>query len=205
MADLPQHCSLNPPVQERHLLRDVEPVLAAGHNLERGAGAAREIGDRRQRSEIVILPVEDVRRHSPVDRVLPHITQMLLVQPHALDALQIDDGGDEVRCRNAPVRQRAHRVECPDAVRNDADAPGALVTRARRSTAAGGSVSAAESVEILRELALRLPRRLRLVIEADHLAAREQRPVVLRLVRRAVLAVDVDEGGGHRLNFFQPQ
>ena len=69
---------------------------------------------------------------------------MLLVERHALNALQIDDGGDEIRCR---------------------------------------------------ELPLRLPRRLRLVIEADYLAAREQRPVVLRLLRRAVLAMDVDEGG----------
>ena len=39
-------------------------------------------------------------------------------------------------------------------------------------------------------------RRLRLIIEAYHLAAREQRAVVLSLLRRAVLAVDVDEGGG---------
>ena len=70
----------NPPVQERHLLLGVEPVLATGHHLERGAGPAGEIVDRRQRSEIVILPVEDMRRHSPVDRVLPHVAQMLLVQ-----------------------------------------------------------------------------------------------------------------------------
>ena len=96
---------------------------------------------------MVILPVEDVRRHSPVDRVPPHVAQMLLVQRHALDALHIDDGGDEVRCRNAPARQRAHRVERPDTVRNDADAP----VNALR-----------QPVEILRELALRLPRRLRL-------------------------------------------
>ena len=44
-------------------------------------------------------------------------------------------------------------------------------------------------------------RRLRLIIEAYHLAAREQRAVVLSLLRRAVLAVDVDEGGGHRILF----
>lgn len=69
-------------------------MLAAGHHLERGSRAASEIGDRRQRSEIVILPVEDVRRHAPVYRMLPHIAQMLLVQRHALDVLQIDDGGE---------------------------------------------------------------------------------------------------------------
>ncbi len=42
------HILQQPPVQELHLLRGVEPVLAAGHNLERGAGAAREIRDRLQ-------------------------------------------------------------------------------------------------------------------------------------------------------------
>ena len=139
---------------------------------------------------MVILPVEDVRRHAPFDRVLPHVAQMLLVQRHALDALHVDDGGDEIRCRNVPARQRAHRVERPNAVRNDADAPAPALRNA---------------VEILRELALRLPRRPRLVIEAYHLAAWQQRPVVLRLLRRAVLAVDIDEGGGHRLNFFKSQ
>lgn len=131
---------------------------------------------------MVILHVENVRRHAPVDRVLLHVAQMLLVQRHALDALQIDDGGDEVRCRNVPACQRTHRVKRPDAIRNDADAP---------------SPAFRQAVEILRELALRLPRRLRLVIEADHLAAGKQRPIMLRLLRRAVLAVDVDEGGGH--------
>lgn len=109
-----------------------------------------------------------MRRHAPVDRVLPHVAQMLLVQRHALDALQIDDGGDEVRCRNVLARQRAHCVECPDAVRNDADAPAPALRQA---------------VEILRKLPLRLPRCLRLVIEADHLTAGEKRPVVLRLLR----------------------
>ena len=185
---------MNPPVQERHLFRGMEPVLAAGHHLERGTSPAREIGDYRERGEIVILPVEDVRRHAPVDRVLPHVAQVLLVERHALDAFQIDDGGDEVRCRNAPARQRAHRVECPDAVGNDADA-GLSVAPVNWPAVVGASASAAQAVEILRELPLRLPWRLRLVIEADHLAAREQCLVVLRLFRRAVLAVDVDEGG----------
>ena len=170
---------MNPPVHERHLLRGVEPVLAAWHHLERGAGPAREIGDRRQRCVIVILPVEDVRRHMPFDGMLPYVAQMLLVQRHALDAFQIDDGRDEIRCRNVPARERAHRVERPDAVRDDADAP---------------AYALRQPVEKLRELALRLPRRLRPVIEADYLAAGEQRPVVLCLFWRAVLAVDVDEG-----------
>ena len=66
---------------------------------------------------------------------------MFLVRRHALDALHIDDWGDEVRCRNISARQ------------------------------------------------------------ANHLAAREQRPVVLRLLRRAVLAMDVDEGG-HCITLF---
>ena len=84
----------------------------------------------------------------------------------------------------------------PQTVGNDADAPTPAVL-VLYPVAAGTFVSAAEAVEILRELTLRLLRRLRLVIEADYLAARQQRPVVLRLFRRAVLAVDVDEGGGH--------
>ena len=126
---------------------------------------------------MVILSVEDVSRHAPVDWVLSHVAKMLLVQRNALDALQIDDGGDEIRYRNTPARQRAHRVECPDAVGNDADAPAPALRQA---------------VEIFRKLALRLPRRLRLVIEADHLAARKQRPEVLRLIR-SVRTLDVDD------------
>ena len=58
-------------------------------------------------------------------------------------------------------------------------------------------VNVKRAVKILNELALRLPRRLRLVIESDHREAGEQRLVVLRFGGVAILAVDVDEGGFH--------
>ena len=79
----------------------------------------------------------------------------------------------------------AHSLERPDTVGNDADAgtlPADAATRVAAAAAvsadgANAADSATEAVEILCELPLSLPRRLRLVIESYHLAVGEQRPV----------------------------
>lgn len=47
---LPQYCALNPLVQERHLFRGVEPMLAAGHHSERGDSHWWQVGGLRKRS-----------------------------------------------------------------------------------------------------------------------------------------------------------
>ena len=94
----------------------MEPVLTSFHDGQRRLVVFCEVGDCIKWNQAVIAGIKNVRRNIPFDGVVSDITEIFIRQDHAIQLLQVDDGGDEKGNIHQMIQMCRHSVVGTDAV-----------------------------------------------------------------------------------------